>query len=241
MPRSKLANWPARPLRPAAKTTTTRLTIRSNCSGPNALRIAVNVRSSQKPPDLLYLIKEDFEHPILARLSSLTEGFTLLPPQPAGMALDFIRGNLFDHSDMRLLPSNLPGPDNDLSDRIEHYVKRAIDESAAVVYAFGQRWGPEPGVADKVFDFEPGNGIHDIHMNQGNNAAYRQDDGVWQDGGLCCTFPRATNGSPYSWHSNLRPGIPTTPLAMLLRLGWSRRRPVPSSQRWSILLEATRK
>jgi len=152
-------------------------------------RIAINVRSSQQPPDLLYLIKEDFEHPILERLSNLTQGFTLLPRQPAGMALDFIRGNLFDHSEMRLLPSHLPGPDNDLSDRIEHYVKRAIDEADAVIYAFGQRWGPEQGVPDKVFDFQPGNGIHDIHMNQGNNAAFRDDDGVWQDGGLILHFP----------------------------------------------------
>jgi uncharacterized protein YukJ len=152
-------------------------------------RIAVNVRSSQQPPDLLYLIKEDFGHPILARLTGLAEEFTPLPPQPAGMALDFIRGNLFDRSEMRLLPSQLPGPDNDLSDRIEHYVKRAIDESDAVMYAFGQRWGPEQGVADKVFGFKPGNGIHDIHMNQGNNADYRNDDGVWQDGGLVLHFP----------------------------------------------------
>jgi len=53
-------------------------------------RIAINVRSSQQPPDLLYLIKENFEHPILERLSNLTQGFTLLPRQPAGMALDFI-------------------------------------------------------------------------------------------------------------------------------------------------------
>ena len=137
-----MAYWPARPLRPAANNDNTpHYQVELLGSGTH-FRIAVDVRSSQKPPDLLYLIKEDFEHPILARLSSLTEGFTLLPPQPAGMALDFIRGNLFDHSDMRLLPSNLPGPDNDLSDRIEHYVKRAIDESAAVVYAFGQRWGP---------------------------------------------------------------------------------------------------
>ena len=152
-------------------------------------RIAVNVRSNQHPPDLLYLIKEDFAHPILARLTSLPEGFTLLPPQPAGTALDFIRGNLFDRSEMRLLPSHLPGPDNDLSDRIEHYVKRAIDEPSAMVYAFGQRWGPEQGVPDKVFDFKPGNGVHDIHMNQGNNAAYRADDGVWQDGGVVLHFP----------------------------------------------------
>ena len=58
-----------------------------------------------------------------------------------------------------------------------------------MVYAFGQRWGPEQGVTDKVFGFKPGNGIHDIHMNQGNNAAYRNDDGVWQDGGLVLHFP----------------------------------------------------
>jgi hypothetical protein len=58
-----------------------------------------------------------------------------------------------------------------------------------VVYAFGQRWGPEQGVADKVFDFEPGNGIHDIHMNQGNNGRFSVDDGVWQDGALLFHFP----------------------------------------------------
>jgi uncharacterized protein YukJ len=111
----------------------------------------------------------------------LPEEFTLLPPQPAGWHSTFIRGNLFDRSEMRLLPSHLPGPDNDLSDRIEHYVKRAIEESSAMVYAFGQRWGPEQGVPDKVFDFKPGNGIHDIHMNQGNNAAYR--NGRWRMAG----------------------------------------------------------
>ena len=52
------------------------------------------------------------------------------------------------------------------------------------MYAFGERWGPETGVKDKVFGFQPGNGVHDIHMNQGNSARFRGDDGVWQDGGL---------------------------------------------------------
>ena len=46
------------------------------------------------------------------------------------------------------------------------------------MFAFGQRWGPEQGQRDKIFGFQPGNGIHDIHMNQGNVAAYRNDDGV---------------------------------------------------------------
>jgi uncharacterized protein YukJ len=152
-------------------------------------RIATNVKSSVAPSELLYLIKENFGHPILARLADLQEGFATLASQPGGMALDFIRGNLFDRSEMRLLPHNVPGPDNDLSDRIEHYINRAINEPGALVFAFGQRWGPEQGQRDKVFGFQPGNGIHDIHMNQGNVAAYRHDDGVWQDGGLILRLP----------------------------------------------------
>lgn len=159
--------------------------------GGTSFRIAVNVKSSQAPSELLYLISESFRHPILASLRDVAEGFTPLAPKPGGLALDFMRGNLFDRADMRLLPHNLPGPDNDLSDRIEHYVKRAIDEPDARVFAFGERWGPEQGKPDKIFKFNPGNGIHDIHMNQGNVAAYRDDDGVWQDGGVVLRFPSA--------------------------------------------------
>jgi hypothetical protein len=75
-----------------------------------------------------------------------------------------------------------------LSDQIEHYTQRAIQETTAKVYAFGQRFGPEQG-KDKVFGFQPENGVHDIHMNQGNVAPFVGDDGVWQDGGLLFQFP----------------------------------------------------
>ena len=154
-------------------------------------RLAVNVRSQLSPPDLLFLVVEDFRHPLLQKLPSLAEGFTTLPRQPNGGGLDFIRGNLFNRLDMRLLPASLPGDDNDLSDRLAHYVDRAASEPDAVIYAFGERWGPERGNADKIFHFEPGNGIHDIHMNQGNDPGHRGDDGVWQDGGLILRFPSA--------------------------------------------------
>ena len=42
---------------------------------------------------------------------------------------------------------------------------------------------------DKYFGFLPGNGIHDIHMNQGNVGQFVKDDGVYQDGGLLIHFP----------------------------------------------------
>jgi hypothetical protein len=105
------------------------------------------------------------------------------------MALDFIRANLFDRQQMRPEPASVPGPDNDLADKLDHFVRRAAADPAARLYAFGQRWGPEAGVPDKIFGFRPGNGVHDIHMNQGNSQRFRQDDGVWQDGGLLLHYP----------------------------------------------------
>jgi uncharacterized protein YukJ len=148
-------------------------------------RAAVNVLSQESPSELLYLVDDDFKHPITARLAGLGAGWQALAPR-AG--LDFIRGNLFDRASLRTLPPDVTGPDNDLADLLDHYVERAISEPDALVYLFGERWGPET-VRDKVFGFKPGNGVHDIHMNQGNSARFRGDDGVWQDGGMLLHFP----------------------------------------------------
>jgi uncharacterized protein YukJ len=172
-------------------------------------RIAVNVKSQASPSELLFLVSDDFQHPLTNGLADLPLGFNPLKSKPGGQALDFIRGNLFNREDMRLLPHNLPGPDNDLSDQLEHYVNRAIREPDALIYAFGQRWGPEPTTKDKVFNFLPGNGIHDIHMNQGNAAPFLGDDGVWQDGGLLVRFPSTDQWvaiflafQSQSWHTD---------------------------------------
>ena len=58
-----------------------------------------------------------------------------------------------------------------------------LRDSAARIYAFGARWGPE-NQPDKIFRFRPGNGIHDVHMNQGNRDEHWHDNGIWADGGL---------------------------------------------------------
>jgi uncharacterized protein YukJ len=152
-------------------------------------RVAVNVLSREHPSELLYLADEAFDHPLVQQLRALPDGFSELPSAAGGLALDFIRANLFDRTLLRPVPATAPGPDNDLADKLDHFVERAEADPAARVYAFGQRWGPEPGVPDKVFGFSPGNGVHDIHMNQGNSQQFRNDDGVWQDGGLLLAFP----------------------------------------------------
>ncbi|HET9254005.1 MAG TPA: DUF2278 family protein [Pseudonocardiaceae bacterium] len=181
--------------------------------GGTHFRVAVNVRSQQSPPELLYFADEAFSHPQVQGLPGLADGFTTLPSQPGGLALDFIRGNLVERAAMRPLPSSKPGPDNDLADKLDHYVSRAAGDPAARLYAFGQRWGPERGVPDKVFGFTPGNGVHDIHMNQGNSGRFRRDDGVWQDGALLLHYPSTDQWvaiflafQSQSWHTDDQTG-----------------------------------
>jgi uncharacterized protein YukJ len=192
-------------------------------AGEEAFRIAVNVKSKQSPSELLYLLDDRFDHPILDGLPGLSEGFHRLPSGPANGCLDYIRGNLFDPSKMVALPFNVPGPDNDLNDKFDAVIQRAMSDETAMLYAFGEPWGPEPGVADKYFGFHPGRGIHDVHMNQGNSGQFKKDNGVWQDGGLIVHFPQQsqwvaafTAFQSQAWHTDDQhghplPGLPPTP------------------------------
>jgi uncharacterized protein YukJ len=149
-----------------------------------AYRVAVNVLSQQAPSELLYLVVDGFRHPVLDGLPPGGSGWTPLPSGPGGANLDYIRANLFDPAAMRALPPEVAGPDNDLADLLDHYVHRSQGDPRSRIYVFGERWGPEDRTPDKIFGFLPGNGVHDVHMNQGNSPAFRRDDGVWQDGGL---------------------------------------------------------
>jgi uncharacterized protein YukJ len=152
-------------------------------------RIAVNVKSDQQPSDLQFYLNDDYKHPVLDHIKDLPAGFSKLDNKPNTAALDYIRGNLFDFNDLRIVPSILSGPDNDLNDIFNIHVKHAIDTTGALVYAFGSRWGPETNKKDEYFDFLPGNGIHDIHMNQGNTGRFAKDNGIYQDGGLFIYYP----------------------------------------------------
>jgi uncharacterized protein YukJ len=176
-------------------------------------RVAVNVLSQQSPSELLYAADEAFDHPVLNGLPALPDGFSEMPSAPGQGAFDYVRGNLFDREAMRPLPATAPGPDNDLADKLHHFVDRAQADPDARLYAFGERWGPESGQPDKIFAFSPGNGVHDIHMNQGNSGRFKRDDGVWQDGGLLLHFPAVQQWvavflafQSQSWHTDDRTG-----------------------------------
>lgn len=176
-------------------------------------RVAINVCGDDGHQTLLYLMDEDFHHPMLSHLLRLPLGFNPLPRTPGSLALDYIRQNLFDPLKMKPLAHNIPGPDNDLNEKIDRLMQRAMAEENALIYAFGERWGPIFHHKDPIFGFSPGNGIHDVHMNQGNDPRFQGQDGPYQDGGVLINFP--SNGQwiglflkfqPQGWHTCDRKG-----------------------------------
>lgn len=136
-------------------------------------KLAINVKSKKKPSELLYLVGDKFKSEQITHLQKLEDGFTKINASNREIALDYIRGGLFDPSKMIALPYNVDGPDNDLNEKVDAYLRQAINNKSAKIYVYGESF---PG------------GMHDIHMNQGNVQPFIKDDGIWQDGGIMIHF-----------------------------------------------------
>ena len=150
-------------------------------------RVAVNVKSDQKPANLQVFRSEHYSHPILDKFKSIPVGYTHLASNHNTGALDYIRWNLFDLSKMTILPADGDPSGNDLNDIFNVYIEQAMHTKDALVYAFGSAW--HDATEDPYFHFKPGDGIHDIHMNQGNKGSHAGDNGTYQDGGFFIYYP----------------------------------------------------
>ncbi|GFF49899.1 uncharacterized protein YukJ [Aspergillus udagawae] len=137
---------------------------------PGLFRAAINIKSIDRDSRLAYWVNyKTAEHKMVQNLANLDFGFHPLE-ELDGQGLDYIRSGLFDTKSGRVLPHDIPGPNNDMIDVLVPEVKQSI-EKRAEVYIFGAC-------------FNTRNGMHDVHMNQGNIGKFRHDDGVFQDGGL---------------------------------------------------------
>ncbi|MEA3126893.1 MAG: hypothetical protein QOD67_3912 [Caballeronia sp.] len=163
-------------------------------AGTTVFRIASNVKSSapHAPSTVLFEERDTLPEPLTSSLGALTPGFTKLPSTPGRLAIDYVRSGLVDTKAMTPVPADAPGSSNDLKDKLESAVVAAMAMEGSIIYAFGSRWGPEENKPDQYFKFVPGNGVHDIHMNQGNGAPYEQDNGVYQDGALMIAYADKT-------------------------------------------------
>src|SRR4029453_15262434 len=157
-------------------------------AGTTMYRIAVNVQSSLKPPDLLFQTPPALPPSLEKQLTGFPPGFKKLTSKPGGIAQDFVRGGIIKTDKFKVVPGDTPGADNDLKDKLEDAVVAAVDQAGAVIYALGAKWGPETK-KNKYFKLPPGNWIYDIHMNQGNDKSHAGDDGIYHDGCLIFQFP----------------------------------------------------
>ena len=86
------------------------------------------------------------------------------------LRLDYIKMKLFPHNKM----IQMKGFDEKnifLTEIIEKYVMKAINNDDYEVFAFGRLYAN-------------GKGLHDIHMNQGSTGKFKKHDAPYSDGGL---------------------------------------------------------
>jgi uncharacterized protein YukJ len=160
--------------------------------------VAVNIQSVDGS-EVLYAIEEAFTPPDVASLTALPMGMTKLQSVPGGLALDYVRSTvggapMITQAQMTLLPqlqAKAKGGSAEeqmiqrarakaLENAVVTLLKMTIADKNGVIYAFGSAYAD----AGKV------DGIHDIHMNQGNPANnHGGDNGVWQDGALFINLP----------------------------------------------------
>ena len=159
-----------------------------------AWRVATNVLSGDQSRVVFHRVDPLQSHPIGAALTEIAPGFTFSLRWPiASTALDYFRAPLFDWPTGVAVPSTGPGADDDLQDVLTTYLRQLHDQNGEL-FAFGAKF-PEPGQSPNPrpidHEFNTIQGIHDIHMNQGNPnpGPFAKDNGVFQDGGLIIAFP----------------------------------------------------
>ena len=177
-------------------------------------RVAVNAQSTQPPHELLFASVDPFEHTILRAMHALPYGLNDLTRR-RGLGLDYTRG-LIRRGQMKVAPFRLKGPNNDLRELLGLALAEAIKTKDASLYAFGESWGPEPHRPDQYFDFSPGQGVHDVHMNQGSRGRFRGANRPRQDGALFLHFPSQKRWvalflafQSQSWKNDIKTGHPT--------------------------------
>lgn len=162
-------------------------------AGGDFYRIAVNVRS-QDGSMLMTFIDENFQHELCDRLLAAfpANGIYDINDQASRrqFGLDFLRRNMIgDFNKMVVLPNNAPGLDNDLQEKLTALLNKTLGDPGARIFTFGEQW-PSTNGKDRYFPEIKDQGIHDIHMNQGNpTGSFDKDNGVFQDGGILFYFP----------------------------------------------------
>lgn len=152
-----------------------------NIADGTSVQVDVNVQSTDGS-DIRYLIIDDFMPPDVAGLQGLVLGRTALNSGDSNLRLDYILQKnadgtpLVDPAQLQDLDLN----DSSLHDAVGDLLNQALNDPNGLIYAFGSYFADTSGQE----------GVHDIHMNQGNpRGPFAKDNGSWQDGGIFIELP----------------------------------------------------
>jgi uncharacterized protein YukJ len=141
--------------------------------------MAVNVGTSDADDLLNYRLATDFHHPIIDTLKAFPPGFTDLTGKHALPALDFLRTDILKETGSWRQSDVMLDPDTANPCAYLRKLFERANATNAIVYIFGRR-------------YTDGDGIHDVHMNQGSGPGHEHADGdgndVWQDGAVLFDF-----------------------------------------------------
>jgi uncharacterized protein YukJ len=147
--------------------------------------VAINITSKVgNGTDALvrYFVDHDFQPPARQQLLALNTGLSPVARQPGGIAFDFtLQQSQVAPGDMMILDPGASVAENDLHNELQDLIRRARlgADAGAEVFVFGSR-------------YPQGDGIHEVHMNQGNPpnpSQFFKENGHWQDGALVFRFP----------------------------------------------------
>ncbi|HLJ91066.1 MAG TPA: DUF2278 family protein [Candidatus Angelobacter sp.] len=140
---------------------------------------AINVGTNDADDLLKYKLIFDFQHGMLDQLRGAPQGFSDLTDTETLPSLDFLRSDV--------LANTGPWRDSDPMDGSEEVepvasllrLLKTAKANQSDVWVFGRK-------------YTDGDGIHDVHMNQGSGAPFLNDgqdnhndhNDVWQDGGV---------------------------------------------------------
>lgn len=141
--------------------------------------VAVNVGTTDADDLLKYKLLFDFRHAVLATLKEAASGSQNLTGQAALPAIDFQRSDFLDNTGKWRDSDVMDGTDAvEPVATLQRLLLRA-QQAGNDVYVFGRF-------------YSEGDGVHDIHMNQGSKGAFIHRPGddsndhndIWQDGAL---------------------------------------------------------
>jgi uncharacterized protein YukJ len=141
--------------------------------------VAINVGTNDDDDLLKYKLVFDFRHPIIQTLAAADAASHDLTGQTALPALDFLRSDLLANTGKWRDSDVMDGSDaTEPSAALKRLLSKA-HQSGFDVYVFGRF-------------YSEGNGIHDVHLNQGSTKSFIHRPGtdsndhndIWQDGAV---------------------------------------------------------